>query len=480
MIGTDSDAFAGTFDGDGHILTIIISVSDGQATGLFRQTDGATIKNIRLAGGVMGGDMTGSLVGAASDTTIINASSSAVVLGFGGATAPPFLGTGGLVGAMLGGSVLGSHYDGQLGGFLATGGIVGTMSSGALVSRSSNSGHIFGGAGGGGIVGYLFNSQVRNSYSDGSVEIYEDFRDSLPVSGAFGGIVGLMFTGTISRSYAAGSVGDTDLAFPSGGLAGIIEGDDNFVVYSFAAAHMEGDEEALAAFFGGSLDGMATLVGNAFDTAASGVSVCRIDTPEDFTGCAAVDPGEDAAYWKNTAHAPLSMFNAADVWDFSGAGSYPALRAYLGPEPDESDGLADEDDEESEDADEQPAPRRHKSSQLSSNALASLGVVLVPEAPAFAPAPSAAPAAASPARDLELGAAGEDVRALQKFLNAHGFALATSGAGSPGQETGYFGALTKQALIRYQRAQGIAPAVGYFGPITRAHLKAAGLAGLWW
>ena len=65
-----------------------------------------------------------------------------------------------------------------------------------------------------------------------------------------------------------------------------------------------------------------------------------------------------------------------------------------------------------------------------------------------------------------------EVRMLQQFLNAHGFALAAKGPGSPGAETDFFGAETKAALAAYQRSQGIAPAAGYFGPLTRAAVNA--------
>ncbi len=70
-------------------------------------------------------------------------------------------------------------------------------------------------------------------------------------------------------------------------------------------------------------------------------------------------------------------------------------------------------------------------------------------------------------RDLRIGMQGEDVQALQVYLNTNGFSLAESGVGSMGQETRYFGELTRRALIRFQTAKGITPAVGYFGPVTR-------------
>ena len=55
---------------------------------------------------------------------------------------------------------------------------------------------------------------------------------------------------------------------------------------------------------------------------------------------------------------------------------------------------------------------------------------------------------------------------------AHGFTIATSGSGSPGNETTYFGPSTQAALIKYQIAHGITPANGYFGTKTRAAVNA--------
>ncbi len=70
-------------------------------------------------------------------------------------------------------------------------------------------------------------------------------------------------------------------------------------------------------------------------------------------------------------------------------------------------------------------------------------------------------------RNLSMGMKGEDARQLQIFLNTHGFPVALSGAGSRNNETTLFGRATQNALIRYQKAKGIVPAVGFFGPLTR-------------
>lgn len=77
-------------------------------------------------------------------------------------------------------------------------------------------------------------------------------------------------------------------------------------------------------------------------------------------------------------------------------------------------------------------------------------------------------------RSLTLGSVGIDVKMLQIFLNTHNFIITTTGPGSPGNESTYFGALTKQALIRYQNANrstiltpaGLTQGTGFFGAST--------------
>ena len=75
-------------------------------------------------------------------------------------------------------------------------------------------------------------------------------------------------------------------------------------------------------------------------------------------------------------------------------------------------------------------------------------------------------------RDLKVGAIGNDVKALQVYLNTHGYAIVSSGPGSSGNETTKFGGLTRAALVKLQKAAGITPAAGYFGEKTRAYIAA--------
>ncbi len=71
-------------------------------------------------------------------------------------------------------------------------------------------------------------------------------------------------------------------------------------------------------------------------------------------------------------------------------------------------------------------------------------------------------------KDLQFGSKGNDVTELQKVLVAGGYLIMPSGVAY-----GEFGSLTKFALIRYQKAKGITPASGYFGPKTRQILNSS-------
>lgn len=83
-------------------------------------------------------------------------------------------------------------------------------------------------------------------------------------------------------------------------------------------------------------------------------------------------------------------------------------------------------------------------------------------------------------RNWQGGQGGGEVRKLQEFLNANNYTVATVGPGSPGQETSYFGALTKAAVKRFQEAhrdailapKGATEGSGYIDFLTRAAIHA--------
>lgn len=78
-------------------------------------------------------------------------------------------------------------------------------------------------------------------------------------------------------------------------------------------------------------------------------------------------------------------------------------------------------------------------------------------------------------RNLRQKSVGEDVKALQVFLNQNGYMVATSGNGAPGQETTFFGGATAKALAKFQEANsekilapyGLTKGTGILGQSTR-------------
>lgn len=78
-------------------------------------------------------------------------------------------------------------------------------------------------------------------------------------------------------------------------------------------------------------------------------------------------------------------------------------------------------------------------------------------------------------KDLSFGMVDSEVKMLQKFLNNQGFILASSGFGSAGNETNYFGPKTLNALKSFQEFYkdqilvplGLSSPTGYFGEKTR-------------
>ncbi len=76
--------------------------------------------------------------------------------------------------------------------------------------------------------------------------------------------------------------------------------------------------------------------------------------------------------------------------------------------------------------------------------------------------------------NLALGSRGNDVKTLQEFLISQAKGVAATALTDAGA-TGYFGKLTMSAVVEWQKAVGIDPAVGAFGPKSRAMVKSLSL-----
>lgn len=104
---------------------------------------------------------------------------------------------------------------------------------------------------------------------------------------------------------------------------------------------------------------------------------------------------------------------------------------------------------------------------------------VTPEArPQGLPSADASTAKSAFTKTLQVGSIGQEVLLLQKFLNTHGYVIASSGPGSKGFETTSFGRATEKALRAYQCQKkivcyGTPASTGYgmVGKTTRMYLN---------
>ena len=192
---SDYTAFAGTFDGCGH--TVTICADDAGASGLgFIAANSGTVKNLTVAGTVSGKSYVGGVVGynLGTITGCTNkADVRAAAMTVGGISA--YLKGGAKVtqcanlGAVTG---LGTMY---------TGGVVGQAIAGTFLSESYNAGTVTAAKGYiGGVAGYTMGCATSDCYNVGAVSLQAE-------KGSVGGVTG-WFTGTVelTNCYNAGTL----------------------------------------------------------------------------------------------------------------------------------------------------------------------------------------------------------------------------------------------------------------------------------
>ena len=197
----DTNAFSGTFDGDGHTITGLNCDINSTTTayGGFIGCNSGSVKNVGLVNGSIFVTTTGSLAysyaggvaGYNSSGTIINCFNTGSVSS----------------------SSYSSFFDSYSGGIAGRnyGTISNCYNSGNVSATTTYSSNV------GGIAGYNYYGTISNCYNTGSVSTYAEFPNA-------GGIVGNSSTSTISNCYNTGSVVSTTsssgLKPSAGGIAG--------------------------------------------------------------------------------------------------------------------------------------------------------------------------------------------------------------------------------------------------------------------
>lgn len=211
-IGTKTDPYTGTFNGNGHNISGL-SVSGSDAAGLFGYVKGATIQNINLCDSLITttGDYAGGIVGFATDNAKIeNCSTNNITI-----TANSRH-IGGIIGRAEGSTRISNCTNtSRLTGTYHVGGIAGSLNS-SSITNCGNSGDLPATESSylGGIVGFTHGGQISTCYNTGKV--------TGGSNADVGGIVGMSETlPVISDCY---NVGDVHGGEANGGIAGFAIG----------------------------------------------------------------------------------------------------------------------------------------------------------------------------------------------------------------------------------------------------------------
>ena len=224
-VGNDASRFTGTFDGEGHTINnLTINRPSTNYVGLFGALSGS-VRDAGLVGGsVTGQYYVGQLAGR-NDGTIEQFYTTGTVTGTGYVVGQEVGRVGGLVGLNDGDIAL-SNASGAVNGYAFVGGLVGENKG--EITQSHATGAIDGLWSVGGLVGQNYDGTIAQSYATGSV--------SGSASG-IGGLVGYAWHGTITQSYATGAV-DSGNAYV-GGLVGYSL--DDTITQSYALGEVHGE-----------------------------------------------------------------------------------------------------------------------------------------------------------------------------------------------------------------------------------------------
>lgn len=195
-IGSETNPFRGTFDGDGHTVVGIYINSSEDYQGLFGYASNATIENIGVIQSYINGSRyVGSIVGRSFCSNIMGCYNSGFVCTEKTGSGGNYDAVGGIVGCPEYGKIIncynsGSVYAGSTAASIHyAGGIVGYADSTGIIANCYNSGSVSSGSSGKREVGGII----------GNLSIYTSYDDSTKVSNCYN-------TGNISEGTMAGSI----------------------------------------------------------------------------------------------------------------------------------------------------------------------------------------------------------------------------------------------------------------------------------
>ena len=263
-----SNAFSGTFDGQGHMIYNMTASSEGSSAGLFLNCSGAVVRNVTVSGTVSAVSNIAGLASAASNTTFENCISYANVSDISRSVGK----AGGLVGEAKDGTVLqGCINYGSITASTDIGGLVGTMAGSA--------------------------SRITDCVNYGSVISISS------TSGGTGGLVGRMDgAGRITRCANYGAVSGT--VYYTGGLVGRASGSSGSAMAMtdvYNAAAVSSSSAKTVACVGG-LAGYFSYctVQNAFNAGDVSGSV-SVGAVFGYDQCVSISRAENVYYLEGTA-----------------------------------------------------------------------------------------------------------------------------------------------------------------------------------
>ena len=168
-IGSGSQPFTGTLDGDGHSVSGIYINSTADCQGFFGATNGSTIINLHTAQGyIRGNGSVGGIVGNAEGGSIEDCTNGCTIASTGSSN-------GGIVGYGMGVQITGCTNNGPLvAGQYQNGGIAGTVEN-STIDQCVNNADITVNDHAGGIAGYNTNGTVSNCLNKGNVNTSNAF-----------------------------------------------------------------------------------------------------------------------------------------------------------------------------------------------------------------------------------------------------------------------------------------------------------------